>query len=153
MSQENVEIVKALIPPAGADYKDVFGDDAVWVAAKALFEPHFASDFEGAFIAWGQPQTEFRGLEGLREAFLDWLAPWTTYYDEIEEVFAAGDDRVVVLGREHGYRLDTGAEVTAESAGVYFLRDRKITRVEYYANRAEALEAVGLAEQDTHADS
>jgi hypothetical protein len=75
MSQENVEIVKALIPPVGTDYKDVFGDDAVWAAARARFEPHFASDVEGAFIAWGQPQTEFRGLDGLREGFLDWIAP------------------------------------------------------------------------------
>jgi hypothetical protein len=42
--------------------------------------------------------------------------------------------------------------VTAESGGVYFLRDRKITRVEYYVKQAEALEAVGLSE-DPHAES
>jgi hypothetical protein len=89
----------------------------------------------------------------MREAFLDWLAPWTSYEDEITEVFAVGDDRVVVVGREHGYRLDTGAEVTTQSAGVYFLSAGKIERVEYYAKRGEALEAVGLSEQDAHADS
>ena len=119
MSQENVEIVKKLLPPVGTDYKEVFGEDMVWATAKEAFEPHFASDFEGAFIAWGQQQMEFKGLDGLRDAFLDWLAPWARYYDEIEDVFAVGDDRVVVLGREHGYRLDTGAEVEAETAGVY----------------------------------
>jgi ketosteroid isomerase-like protein len=144
MSQENVEVVKRLIPPGGMDYKLLFGDDAVWAVAKQRLEPLVTSDFKGAFITWGQ--TEFTGLDGMRQAFLDWLAPWTSYEDEIKEVFAAGDDRVVVVGLEHGHRRDTGAEVTAESAGVYFLRNGKIERVEYYAKRAEALEAVGLTE-------
>jgi ketosteroid isomerase-like protein len=101
----------------------------------------------------GGSDKQFTGLDGLREAFLDWIAPWTSYYDEIGEVFAVGDDRVVVLGREHGYRRDTEAEVEAESAGVYFLRDGKIARIEYYANRAEALEAVGLARRDSQKSS
>jgi ketosteroid isomerase-like protein len=103
-------------------------------------------NFKGAWFAWGQRQAEFTGFDGLREFFLDWLAPWATYYDDIQDVFAVGDDRVVVLGRERGYRHDTDAEVEAESAGVYFLRDGKLARVEYYAKQAEALEAVGFSE-------
>jgi ketosteroid isomerase-like protein len=153
MSHENVELVKRFIAPAGTDYRVLFGDEVVWSAAKEAGEGLLAPDFQGAFITWGQRQTEFTGLDGLREAFLDWIAPWTTYYDEIEEVFAVGDDRVVVLGREHGHRRDTEAEVEAESAGVYFLRDGKIARIEYYANRAEALEAVGLARRDSQKSS
>jgi ketosteroid isomerase-like protein len=151
MSHENVELVKKFIAPAETDYRVLFGDDVVWSAAKERGEALVAPDFEGAFIMWGQ-STAFRGLDGLREAFLDWIAPWTTYYNEIEEVRPVGDDRVVVLGREHGHRLDTEAEVEAESAGIYFLRDGKIARVDYYAKRSEALEAVGLAERDVQAD-
>ena len=153
MSQLNVDLVKKFIPPPGTDYRVLVVDDDVYAAAKDALEPLVAPDFEGAFITWGQRQTEFTGLDGLREAWLDWIAPWATYYDEIEEVFAVGDDRVVVLGREHGHRLDTGAEVVAEGAGVYTVRDGKIARVEYYARRAEALEAVGLAEEDAHTES
>jgi ketosteroid isomerase-like protein len=148
MSQENVDLVKRFIVAPGTDYRILFGDDAIWSAVKEAVKPFLAPDFQGAFITWGQKQAEFTGADGLREAFLDWIAPWATYYDEIEDVFAVGDDRVVVLGREHGYRRDTEAEVEAESAGVYFLRDGKIARIEYYANRAEALEAVGLSGQD-----
>ena len=146
MSQENVEIVKKLILPAGTDYKVAFGDDTSYAATKAAVTPFVAPDFKGAWFAWGQRHAEFTGLDGLREFFLDWLAPWATYYDDIEDVFPVGDDRVVVLGRERGYRLDTEAEVEAESAGIYFLRDGKVARVEYYAKRAEALEAAGLKE-------
>jgi ketosteroid isomerase-like protein len=146
MSHENVELVKKLIPPVGTDYTNVFRDDALWAVARAGLEPLVTPDFEGAFVIWGEGG-KFTGLDGLRASFLDWLAPWASYYDEIVEVFAVGDDRVVVLGREHGYRLDTEAEVLAESAGVYRVRDGKIARVDYYANRAEALEAVGLTER------
>jgi ketosteroid isomerase-like protein len=59
----------------------------------------------------------------------------------------------VVLARQRGRRLDTEAEVVAESAGVYLLRNGKIARIDFYIDRAEALEAVGLSEQDAHADS
>jgi ketosteroid isomerase-like protein len=148
MSDENIDLVKKLVPPVGMDYTDLFGDEMAWAAAKDAAEPIVAPDIEGAFIAWGQRLMEFKGLDGMRDAFLQWLAPWTSYYDEIEEIFAVGDDRVVVLGREHGYRLDTGVEVSAESAGVYLVRNGKIVRAEYYAKQAEALEAVRLAEPD-----
>jgi ketosteroid isomerase-like protein len=84
--------------------------------------------------------------------FLDWISPWTTYNDEIEDVFAVGEDRVVVLLHAHGYRRDTEAEVEAATAGIYILRDGKIAHVEFYASRAECLAAVGLSEQDAQAD-
>src|SRR5687768_9036732 len=118
MSEENVELVKKLIPPAGTDSTQMFRDDALWAVVKAGAEPFVAPDFEGVFVVFGEGE-KFKGLDGLRAGWLDWLAPWGSYYDEIEEVFAVGDDRVVVLGREHGYRLDMEAEVQGEAAGVY----------------------------------
>jgi hypothetical protein len=36
---------------------------------------------------------------------------------------------------------------------VYRLRDGRAVRIEVYSIEAEALEAVGLSEQDAHADS
>lgn len=147
MSQRNLELVKKIIRPAGTDYADLFRDDASWEAVKGEYEPLFDRDFAGAFVAWGQ-RAEFSGLEDMRAAFLEWLSPWARYYDEIEQVFAVGEDRVVVLGREHGYRLDTDAEIVGEAAGVYLIRNEKIARVEYHASRAEALAAVGLGEQE-----
>jgi ketosteroid isomerase-like protein len=152
MSQENVEIVKTFVAPAGTDYAgvdytDLFSDEVAWGAFRDAVEPLFAPNFEGAFVASGF-RMEFAGLDGMRRAFLEWLTPWTTYYDETEDVLAAGDDRVVVLARQHGYRLDTEAEVVAETAGVYLLRNGKIVQLDLYANRAEAFEAVGLSEQD-----
>lgn len=152
MSQEKIDLVKKLIPPVGTDYTSLFRDDVVWAAVKAAVEPLIEPDFEGAFVAWGQQLMGFAGLDGMREAWLQWLSPWASYYDEIEDIFAVGDERVVVLGREHGYRVDTEAEVAAESAGVYVVRKGRIRRVEYYAKQAEALEAVGLTERGVHSE-
>jgi len=53
---------------------------------------------------------------------------------------------VLVLVRLHGRMAGTESEVEMISASVYLMRDGKVARVEHYANRAEALEAVGLRE-------
>src|SRR5438552_636067 len=152
MSHENVELVKRFIAPAATDYRVCSATTSFGPPPKKPASP-LSRPTSKVLSSPGGSDKQFTGLDGLREAFLNWIAPWTSYYDEIGEVFAVGDDRVVVLGREHGYRRDTEAEVEAESAGVYFLRDGKIARIEYYANRAEALEAVGLARRDSQKSS
>jgi ketosteroid isomerase-like protein len=152
MSQENVEKLREFIAPGRTDYKHLYCDDAAWAAFKEAVDQLFTSDFEGALVALGQRMT-FKGLDGLRDAIREWLTPWTSYYDEIEDVQPAGEDRVIVFARQHGHRMDTAAEVVAESAGVYLLRDGKIVQMDLYLDRGEALEAVGLSEQDAHADS
>jgi hypothetical protein len=145
MSQENVETLKEFIAPPGTDYKHLYCDDAAWAAFKEGVEQLFTHDFEGALVALGQ-RVKFKGLDGMREAVREWLTPWTSYYDEIEAVQPAGEDRVIVLARQHGLRLDTAAEVVAESAGVYLLREGRIVGMDLYVDRGEALEAVGLSE-------
>ena len=70
-------------------------------------------------------------------------------FDEIIDL----GDRVVILLRDHGRRKDMETEVELFGATVLTFREGKIARWEDYANRAAALEAVGLSEQDAHADS
>jgi ketosteroid isomerase-like protein len=153
MSQENVDLVRKFIAPGvGNDYVHMFDDDAAWAALVPCLEPLVDPGFEGAQFAWGQQTNEWRGLEGLREAFREWLAPWSTYYDEIEAVLPVGEDRVLTLGHERGLRRDSGIEVTSEMGGIYTVRNGKIVRVAFYATRAEALETLGLSEQDAHAE-
>jgi hypothetical protein len=40
-----------------------------------------------------------------------------------------------------------------DPAGIFTMRNNKVIRVRWYSHRAEALDAVGLSEQDAHADS
>ena len=64
---------------------------------------------------------------------------------ETERIIPVGD-RVVALTRQHGRLAGAEHEVELVAAAVYFVRDGKLASVEFYANRAEALEAVGLRE-------
>ena len=85
------------------------------------------------------------GLNGLREVWLEWLEPWESYRAEIEDVIDAGD-QAVVLSRDYGRRKGSDAEVPLRAGAVWTVRDGKIARADFYPERAEALEAVGLAE-------
>ena len=46
-----------------------------------------------------------------------------------------------------------GVAVEPRECHVWTLRDGKLWRLRIYATKSEALEAVGLSEQDVHADS
>ena len=47
----------------------------------------------------------------------------------------------------------TALRSTLEFTAVYTMRKGRIFGIEYFWDHAEALEAVGLSEQDAHADS
>jgi ketosteroid isomerase-like protein len=61
----------------------------------------------------------------------------------------AGDD-VVVLVRDYGRRAGMAVEVSMVGASIWTVRDGKIAKAAFYPNRSDALEAVGLSEQDAH---
>ena len=77
--------------------------------------------------------------------WLEWLAPWTTYRTETEDVIDLGD-RVLVLVHAFGRLEGSQGEVENTSASLWTVRDRKIARVEFYVDHTEALKAVGLQE-------
>jgi ketosteroid isomerase-like protein len=151
MSQENVELIQRLTAGAGSDLVPLIRDDGAWAAFEEAIEPFVQPDCQVVAITPGLTW-EYSGVEGFREGWLDWLAPWASYRQELEEPIDLGD-RIVILGRERGRLVDTDSEVETRSGAVYYLRNGKIARAEYYLTRGEALEAVGLSEQDAHADS
>ncbi len=53
---------------------------------------------------------------------------------------------MVVLARYTGRGKGSGVDVDTEGAHVWTLRDGKAVRLEIFADRARALQAVGLAE-------
>ena len=67
-------------------------------------------------------------------------------FDENAELIASGNDMVVqhVRGEMHG--KTSGASVVHTMWAVSTLRNAKVLRVEWFASRSEALEAVGLRE-------
>ena len=144
MSQENVELVKALVPQPDTDWAELVRDEGAFAVVREAVSPLLTDDFESVMV-WPAVNRTYAGLEGLRKNWLDWLEPWATYRITIDELIDLGE-RVVVLSRNHGRREDMETEVELIAAAILTFRDGKIARWEDYADRAEALEAVGLSD-------
>lgn len=87
---------------------------------------------------------ESQGIDGLIDAWRDWLSPFESYRIEIEGLEEAGD-RALVLVRQTARPRGTEAEIENPSAAVVWTREGKLTRVEFHMSRDEARRAAGLA--------
>jgi ketosteroid isomerase-like protein len=94
----------------------------------------------------GGHATLYSGFDGLRDCWLDWLAPWTSYRVEVEKLIDVGE-RVVTLTRDYGRREPGAPEVGQDSAAIWTVRGGRIVRAEFYADRAEGLASIAPAER------
>src|SRR5436190_9392834 len=146
MSQENVEIVKA-IQPTGIDLVEYFRDLPQAIAGGGGAADLFSDDVEVVFIPGSAPgpRLSFSGVEGIRTGWQDWLAAWETYQVENERYIDA-DDEVVVLSQVHARTRHQAVHMKHRGGAVWTFRDGKIARVRFYADEKMALEAAGLSE-------
>ena len=86
-----------------------------------------------------------------RQAVVDFAGYWESLRIEPHE-FLDGGDLVVVPYTLHVKGRD-GVEVVSRPTTVWKVRAGKFQRVSIYQERHEALEAVGLSEQDAPAES
>jgi ketosteroid isomerase-like protein len=142
MSRENVELIRALIPPPETDLAALLRDDALFKATVEALAPLLHPEVES--VAVWQGGTAYKGVDGFRELWLDWLRPWATYKSHLDELLDAGDC-VVALVRDRARRADMEAEVEIITASVWQVVDGRVAHVRFYGDRREALEAAGLA--------
>ena len=138
MSQENVEIVRASFNGWNAGDMDAFGES---------YDPHIVVRYADGWPEGSEPimgrEAVMRQWEQQREAFdADTL--------ELVEVIDLGDR---VLARSTWRAVGSGPDLNIEVTSVATVRKGKTILVEFFWDHAEALEAVGLSEQDAHADS
>jgi len=133
MSQENVEVVRRAFEALGRED---------WVALAEFI----ADDCEVHDFDIPDADVVYRGPDGL----LDWLAHWDTAWETWSprdlNFRQVGDDRVLALFRMVAKGRGSGIEINREDAIAYTLHGGKITRVEYYNDQQQALEAAGLSE-------
>ena len=138
MSQENSEVVEAAFEAWNAGDMDAirerFDRDVIMRMVEGWPE-------SGPFVG---REAVMRQLEQQRET-------WDADAFELITDFIDAADRVVVRFNWRGE--GQGPEYNMEFTGVYTVRKGKIFAIEHFWNHAEALEAVGLPEQDAHADS
>jgi len=88
---------------------------------------------------------EYRGHEGFRRWLEDWSSAWSEFSMEPEEFIDTGE-RVVVVIRMRATGRGSGVQVERQDAIVFEVRNGMTMRIDYYNNREQALEAVGLAQ-------
>jgi ketosteroid isomerase-like protein len=145
MSEENVALIRSLIPPPEVDVAVLLRDDSMFDQMKTAFEPVIDPAVE-CFALWepGAAEQSYVGVDGFRKLWLDWLEPWAEYHVGVEELVDSGD-RVVALIRDRGRRADMDAEVELTAGSVWTINDGKIARVEF-CTREDALAAAGRSE-------
>jgi ketosteroid isomerase-like protein len=134
MSQENVELVKAVCTP---------------------WERGDFSSFE-----WAHPEIEFvfadgltpgtwTGVAAMNKAWRENLTAFEGLDVKVEQYVPLDSERVLVLmhntGRGKASGFDVG-QLDNRSANLFHVRDGKVTRLVLYFERQRALEAVGLSD-------
>jgi ketosteroid isomerase-like protein len=130
MSEENVEIVRR-----------AFAYEIYGVGDRAVAEEIFHPDVVLNPIDEGP----FRGRDAMRDDIQRWASVFEELRVTVEEIIDAGD-QVVVVAHHKGRGRRSGVEVGTRFYEVYTLREGKISRVDEFSERAEALEAAGLPE-------
>jgi ketosteroid isomerase-like protein len=133
MSQENVELILGVFDQARHDPTALWNvlDDEVRWEVGGLDIP----DSEGTW----------HGPSGVREFFRRWVGTFDEWSYEFGDVIDAGDS-VVVRMHQWGRGKGSGATVEWQFWQVWTIRDGKVVRYTHHAEKAEALEAVGLRE-------
>jgi hypothetical protein len=101
MSQENVEIVRAASPPSGTELTDLFADDAGALHRLEVVAPLFHPEVEFEVHGGVGERLRGTGLQQLVESWREWLKPFEAFTTEIEDCIDVGDERVLVLIRDH----------------------------------------------------
>ena len=95
-------------------------------------------------------ETVYRGRLGLRQFWDEWHSVWDLVI-EISEYRDLGDT-VVALGRMRAHGKASAIDIEQPVAYVGQFEGGLVRKLRAYLDPAEALEAVGLSEQDVHAD-
>jgi ketosteroid isomerase-like protein len=140
MSQDNVERVRA-----GYDAFNR-GDAAAWL-------DNFEPDAELRDLPNTPGQRFYRGHDGLRDWAESMMQAFANYRFEPQEVTEVGNF-IVVAVRISARGLESG--VPTDMQVFHVLKQSpndKVQSISGFMSRAEALEAVGLSDQDAQADS
>ncbi len=132
MSQEKVEIVRAIYDEYGrGNFRagvDLYDPDVLLVTRPDL------------------PDADrVVGVEGIAAYMRGYLDSATNVTWTAEE-FTAAENSVVVATHQSGEGIESGLPLDVQFFVAWTFRGRSVIRIEFFADRAEALEAVGLSE-------
>ena len=148
MSEENVRLIRRIYEmlPAG-DFAALVHDKKAMTEVMAALEQ--VVDPEVEVSLFGPSYTQIRetrqGIDGWAALWRDWLRPYQRYRLEPEEMSDLGD-RVLVLTRAIARVQSDSPEMENAGATIFGVRDGRVTTVDSFLDREDALEAAGLSQ-------
>ena len=148
MSEENVGLIRRIYEmfPAG-DFAALVRDKKAMTEVTAALEQ--VVDPEVEVSLFGPSYTQIgetrQGIDGWAALWRDWLRPYHRYRLKPEEMIDLGD-RVLVLTRANARVESDSPEIENAGATIFGVRDRRVTTVDSFLDREDALEAAGLSE-------
>jgi ketosteroid isomerase-like protein len=142
MSQENVEIVRRLYADGPFRLTSDRNDERALL--DRLFRDYYEEHLEIRMPAdYPEGEQVLRGREGLAQLLAMLQETWTEFRFEPERFIDAGD-RVLVFVRVVAEGGASGVATERETAHIWIVRDRRLSSIQIYRDRSQALEAVGL---------
>ena len=138
MSQENIQVDRAAAEAFNRR------DFDAWMA-------HFDREIVWCAMADEPEPGPFQGHQAVLDMAARWLELLPDIRIDIKDHIDAGE-YVITTARMCGHAADSDADVVIDEVFVDKYRDGKIVEVREYRTRQEALEAVGLSEQEAQAD-
>jgi ketosteroid isomerase-like protein len=131
MTQESIDFVKGVLDRAREDPNAMYealAEDVEWdVRDLELLD-----------------RSNYRGRDGVREFFRDWVGAFEEWSYEAEE-FIAADEATVVRIRQWGRGRGSGAAVEVRFWQVWTVEEGQVTRATHHLHKAQALRAAGLS--------
>lgn len=127
---ENVELVRSIY----ADWERGDYSRADW------------ADGELELVVPDGPEPDrWKGLAAAREVWLAYLRTWDELRSEAVELRELDGGRVLVLAHNRGIGRASGVELApiGQVANVFHIRDGKVTRIDLYFSREQALADCG----------
>jgi ketosteroid isomerase-like protein len=140
MSEQNVEIVRQV-------YLCV--NQRRWDGMANLLDPAVA---QYGTVGGLDEGTVVHGVSEIRQLYEREAEAWDRQRIHPERLIDAGN-RVVVFQREFQRGRGSGLELEVETASVIDLRDGRVVRIQGYMDRAAALRAAGLSEEEAYLSS
>src|SRR5262245_54427003 len=134
MSEENVEIVRAGIGALNRRDADAF---------VALLSPDV--EWEDPMF-WSESARIYEGRAEVRKWVSQLLEPWESFHLDINEIIESSDGRVFTDHSMSARGKASGAETDIRLWSVAWFANGQCTKRRVFRDRAEALEAAGLAE-------
>jgi ketosteroid isomerase-like protein len=139
MSQENVEITRRW--NSAYNSRDV--DTLI-----ELTDPDF--EMKSIFVSI---ESVFRGYEGFPHAYFEAVEDAYERFQVVPEDYIDAGTAVLLLCRIEWRGRESGAEGTVPLAVAAWLKAGRVFHIESFADIHDGFRAVGLSEQDAHADS